>query len=248
MTIVTATFRSEQGSDDGWYEYYFDATGKRINVYWVPDINYIRIGNRGNLLDGFFRFANISIPKNARILEAYVTLEVNYGYIDEVCRLRIWGEKTGNAATFTPYTRLVNFSSESIADYLNRRMTDNFIDWIFPPSETNLRYNSPDISSIIQEIVNQDTWNAGNALALFFKDNGGDYDGQREIKSFEQITGAPTLVVKYEVEEVYHRLSVNSSPISVNVNIDGVPVGTTPIDQTLSEGIHNIEVLEEVTT
>jgi hypothetical protein len=58
---------------------------------------------------------------------------------------------------------------------------------------------TPDISSIVQEIVNQDGWN-GNALVLMFRDNPAKpSQGTREAESFDGgMSEAPLLHISFQ--------------------------------------------------
>jgi len=58
---------------------------------------------------------------------------------------------------------------------------------------------TPDISSIVQEIVNQDGWN-GNAIVLIFRDNPAKpSQGTREAESYNgSPLEAPLLHISYQ--------------------------------------------------
>jgi hypothetical protein len=45
-----------------------------------------------------------------------------------------------------------------------------------------------------------------------------------------------------------HRLTVQSTPLSVPVTLDGAPIGSTPIEANVTEGNHTVEVPGEVST
>jgi hypothetical protein len=75
----------------------------------------------------------------------------------QTVRWKIEGEDADNPATFSTY-----------ADFIARVRTTANVSWInsaasYPPDY----YTSPDISSIIQEIVNRGGWASGNHIAIF---------------------------------------------------------------------------------
>jgi hypothetical protein len=97
----------------------------------------------------------------------------------------IHGELVGDAATWSTY-----------ADYLTRyaNRTIATIDWqLLSGLAANSWYNSPDISSIIQEIVNLPTYAAGNDIGLFLEDL---ITRSSNIASFYSFDGAPAKAMK----------------------------------------------------
>jgi hypothetical protein len=74
------------------------------------------------------------------------------------------------------------------------------VKWSVPPwTAENEKFQTTDISSIIQEIVNQDGWVGGNALVLIFRDDKENPStGLREAEAFEgEAPAAPLLHIEY---------------------------------------------------
>ena len=109
---------------------------------------------------GGMRFLGVTIPKNAIINTAYFTLRsVGNDGVDTV-KSKISGELVANAITFSYLT-----------DYQARTQTTAHVHWDTIAHWTlGSDYNSPEIKTIIQEIVNQATWVPGNALVIFWDD------------------------------------------------------------------------------
>jgi hypothetical protein len=112
------------------------------------------------------RYTDIFIEKGAAITEVWVQFQVDEdkGGTDPV-NLIIEGELSANAAAFT--SDALNVTS--------RARTTAQVQWSVP-NWTNVGNHGPDqttpnIASIIQEIVNQDGWAAGNAIVLIFSDD-----------------------------------------------------------------------------
>jgi len=103
------------------------------------------------------RFTNVGIPRGAKINSAYLTLVAYIGQT-AAATARIKGEASDNAATFSTYS-----------DFAGRPRTSAYVDWAMPSTTSGASYNTPDISNIIQEIVNRAGWNPGNALVIFLE-------------------------------------------------------------------------------
>jgi len=105
------------------------------------------------------RFAVVNIPQGATIIEAHVTGSAGGadGSPDPTCRIK--AQAADNAATFS--TRL---------DFDGRSRTTAYVDWVIPPLTPGVDYDTPDLASLIQEVVARPGWMAGNGLVLFFDD------------------------------------------------------------------------------
>lgn len=132
------------------------------------------------------RFGGVGIPRNAVITEAYVqfsTDEVN----SEATSLLINGEAVDNSATYA--ATAFNISS--------RPRTAAGVSWTpaawSTVSEISDIQRTPNIASVVQEIVNRSGWNAQNALSIIVSGT-----GKRVAKAYNlSATEAPLLVVKY---------------------------------------------------
>jgi hypothetical protein len=145
--------------------------------------------NTRNRLVGM-RFNGLNIPKNATITQAYLQFQVNESN-SEMAHLKITGEATENASTFTTASR--NISS--------RIKTSAEVEWEpepwNTPGEAGPDQTSPNIASVIQEIVkivSQSEWSSGNSLAIIISG-----DGVRSAESFNgNPATAPVLHVEYQ--------------------------------------------------
>ena len=120
------------------------------------------------------RFRDVPLPANAEILTATLTFTADEAG-DTYTKLLIHGEATGDAGIFTDET----------ANLSDRRLTSAVTVWENMPAWTddNLSYHSPSLTYVIQEIINQEDWQSGNALVLLISG-----EGQRIAESFD---GAP---------------------------------------------------------
>jgi hypothetical protein len=139
------------------------------------------------------RFANIGLAKGAQITGAYVELEVDEtkGGTAPV-NLVIEGQLTPNAAIFTSASG--NITSRT-------PLTTAKVKWSVPSwTAENEKFQTPDISSIIQEIVNQEGWARGNALVLIIRDDKDNPStGIRCAESYNgEAASAPLLSITYQ--------------------------------------------------
>ena len=134
-----------------------------------------------NVLTTGLRFRDIFIPRGAVIDSAYLLLFSHEGKsAEDVARITIVGEATDNAQTFTE-DMLIDARPQTTASTL----------WeVAEEWEIYLPYRTPDISNILQEVIDRDGWVSGNALALILLgENQGpsDFENAREFESFENI-------------------------------------------------------------
>lgn len=107
---------------------------------------------------GGFRFVNITVPNGAIIDSAVFKCTIDSTRWDDPS-VNIYGEKIANSADFAANKTVIR-----------RTKTTSSVSWGATSLGAGL-VQSPDIKSVIQEIVNQPGWNAGNALAVLIKGN-----------------------------------------------------------------------------
>ncbi len=110
------------------------------------------------------RWRDVGIPKGATILEAWIEFTVDEIEEDLHVSVIIEGELNPNPPTFTETT------PSEIADRQPRTTAKA----IYEPEHwaaVGDKHRTSDLSAVIQEIVNQDGWVAGNALVLIIRDN-----------------------------------------------------------------------------
>lgn len=137
-----------------------------------------------------FRYQDINIPRGAVITSAVLRF-TSGGLNNTITNFKIAGEATGNAATFGSNTN--NISSRATTN--NEVIWDNDNAW---PSWEEL-ISTPDISPIIQEIVNRSDWCGGNNLALIFESIDMLPGSNRQVYSSDDGSSrSPQLVVTYD--------------------------------------------------
>ncbi len=132
------------------------------------------------------RFAGVAIPPGAVIQRASIQFQTDEVSSD-VTSLTIRGEATSNAQTFiaTKY------------DVTTRPRTTAAVAWAPAPwlttGEAGPDQQTPDLASVIQEIVNGPGWSSGNALSIII-----DGTGKRVAESYDGVaSAAPRLHIEY---------------------------------------------------
>jgi hypothetical protein len=147
----------------------------------------LEFGHEGTMSDAAAqtigcRWVAIPVPHGATITEAWVQFsadDINDPYHIPPVSVIIEGQLEPSPATF----------SGTANDISSRPKTAAKVVWNIPQWTTvhaqGPDERTPDISSIIQEIVNQPGW-AGNAIVLTFRDNPANpSQGTREAESFD---------------------------------------------------------------
>jgi parallel beta-helix repeat protein len=132
------------------------------------------------------RFRNVAVPKDAMIQEASIQFTVDEAKTG-TSSLQIHGEASDNPGVFTTGTKNVT----------NRPRTPASVSWS-PPDWNQVGASgpgqkTPDLSSIVGQIVSRDGWAEGNAMVFFLTGSG--------VRTAEAFDGsppqAPVLTVTY---------------------------------------------------
>ncbi|WNJ20200.1 Ig-like domain-containing protein [Pontibacter sp. G13] len=181
--VVSQTFqkRIAAGSDD------VEEEDDGVMYTTSSDIELVADGSRGNQTIGL-RFTGISVPQGATIDAAYIQFtcdETNTG----TTNLTIQGHDTDDAAAF----------STSSYNVSNRTRTSASVNWS-PASwssvgQSGSAQRTPEMKSIVQEIVNRGGWSAGNDMVMILTGT-----GERTAEAYEGSAGsAPLLHIEYTV-------------------------------------------------
>lgn len=144
-------------------------------------------GNNGPQLVGL-RFQGLPAINGATVTNAFLTMTARRTRSGNT-NLQISAELTPNAAAI----------SGNNGDLSARTRTASTINWNNVQAfSQNSDYNSPDLSAVIQEIINQPTWASGNAILLMLEGS-----GRRDIYSYnDDPNRAVTLTVSYQTGSV----------------------------------------------
>ncbi len=148
------------------------------------DLEFVTDGSAQKVIG--LRFNDLNIPQGAVISKAYLQFKTDET-TSGTTSLTIKGQAANTAAAFTSTSQ----------DASSRATTNAAISWS-PKAwtvvgEVGLAQRSPDISTIIQEIVNRSGWLDSNALAILITGS-----GARVAESFDgDATGAALLHIEY---------------------------------------------------
>jgi PKD repeat protein/uncharacterized protein YjiK len=128
------------------------------------------------------RFNGINIPPGTTIFSAYIQFQADETH-SEATLLTLQAEATDNAATFV----------DSDWNISSRSRTAASVSWSPVPWTTTgaagADQRTPDISSLIQEVVNRPGWSSGNSLAIIVTGT-----GERVAESYNGVASAAALL------------------------------------------------------
>jgi type IV pilus assembly protein PilY1 len=150
----------------------------------------LKLSQSTNAVTLGLRYQDLNIPRGAVITNAYIRFSSN-AFNSAATNLTFSGELIGNSITF----------SDSASNISARTKTSNSVLWDtdndWPVSGDSLV--SPNLSSIVQEIVDQAGWCGGNALNIIVDGEGISTSSERVTPAFEDGEGlGPQLVVVYD--------------------------------------------------
>jgi VCBS repeat-containing protein len=154
--------------------------------------NELKLGQSGGAAQIVgMRFTNVDIPKGAIITNAFIQFETEDPNTSAAL-LTFYGEASANAAQFASTARSIS----------SRTKTDAAVLWTpqgwDAGGEAGADQRSPDLSSIVQEIIDQADWARLNSLVFLVTGA-----GERHAEAVEgRATAAPKLHVEYVLDPV----------------------------------------------
>ncbi len=139
-----------------------------------------------------FRFQNVTIPQGATITTAYVQFRAESSSTENT-DLTVFGDDTDNSVTFSNSNKLSTRTKTSAS-----ASWQNVANW----SGGNT-YQTPELNTIVQEIVDRGGWSSGNSLAILIRsddDNGKRLPWARDGSS----SNAAVLHVEYLSSTTYY--------------------------------------------
>jgi len=165
------------------------------------------------------RFNGVNIPRHSPVRNAYIQFTCDETSNQNPCNLIIQGQAADNASTFTTTNKNISSRSRTAASVNWSPPVWNSVGMAGPGQRT------PDLSSIIQEIVNRPGWSQGNSVAVIITGTGKRvaeaYSGGETVLHLEW--GALGNIVEFAA-------AASSGPedigtVSINVNLS--PAVTT---------------------
>ncbi len=127
------------------------------------------------------RFTSVTVPKGAQIITATIQLKPVNATLDDA-NIDIHAEDVDNAVDFA-----------TTPDVWNRARTAASVAWVADSLGTSY-VTSPELKTVIQEIVDRGSWASGNALVILLK-------GKSDVnKQLRPIAFEATDSVKLDIE------------------------------------------------
>lgn len=180
----SGTFYPAVSGDDG-----FSASG----VFEYADNKLIFGNGYGCTYGNWVRFPNVTIPSGSTITEAYVVFVAYAGDSGATCNVNAYFNNVDDAVAPTN-------ESEFNALALTGAVAWGAIGtWV-----NGTQYNTPELKTILQDIVDRGGWTSGNALQFVTKDNTSSADAKRRASAINYLSGAEKaeLHVTWEEPEV----------------------------------------------
>jgi hypothetical protein len=129
--------------------------------YYNSTANLTMVGTFGEVdFNGWYRFRNVTIPEGANITRAFVALtaysDIYTTVPDDTLKTVIRAEYAANP-----------LPPSSASDHAGRFRTPHSVEWNITEWEAGEIYSSPDISDIIQSLVNVHDYSSGAAIQIF---------------------------------------------------------------------------------
>ena len=158
------------------------------------------------------RFTAITILHMSTITQAYLTLRASASVASTVTKSRISAEDVDDAVTFA--------DDKAAFDTRWAARTTARVDWDAIPAWTvNVDYNSPEIKTVIQEIIDRASWASGNDIVIFwedFEDRSTHAEVNRKTAYCydDSTTYCPKLVIVYTVPTISGTVTLTGSGVA----------------------------------
>ncbi|HBH49538.1 MAG TPA: hypothetical protein DDX98_12900 [Bacteroidales bacterium] len=155
-----------------------------IDALYDDDLDAGWEGQEGDasILTMGMRFQNLTIPPGATIDSAFIIVCSHEAKLsDDIANLTVYGDASDNAPTFTEDSLITDRAQTSAT--VAWTVAEDWKIWGF--------YRTPDLKTIVQEIVNRGGWASGNAIAFIIAgENQGpsDVENAREWEAYENIS------------------------------------------------------------
>jgi len=209
--------------------------GDKGSAAWKYNDTQILTGDIfGSDGDGGIRYQNVTVPKGSTINSASMGFRMNMTtFADHVTRLKVHGIDEDNTADFS-------------SDPLGRAKTTANVDWdLSGPFDVEDEASPPNVTAIIQEIVNRAGWGSGNSLGILVLEDGSTSDTFIGWYPWDDNPNkAPELVINYTAPPTTttSTTSTSTSTSTTNTSSSSSSSSTTTMvpDPNYAQGIMRI--------
>lgn len=182
VVIGSGSYEPQVQGDDGY---------KRPgSVYAAYSVSIV--GKSGGIkIHSWVRFPGVAIPKGSTITSASITFEASESDLGTNALTNIYFNDSDDAVAPT-----------SEAEYNALSKTSAFVAWDTPTLSAwtgGDDYTTPDISTVVQEVIDRESWSSGNAMMLMWEDDGGTNNAERRFRTYDDPSAdAPEFNVVWE--------------------------------------------------
>jgi len=183
--ITTLTYQVSAGADDG-----HASADNKLMGYTFLRVGYWN-GEPPPVTMSAMRFRDVNVPQGIFILDARLKFRAHSNPIT--------GKSLYGVIHAEDADNPIGFSSRSITNIVK---TTAEVNWDHSTHwSTNSLYTSPDISAVVQKVIDRPGWHAGNAMVITYSNRKSDGE-YRHFLSYEFPTepphyGAPILEITY---------------------------------------------------
>lgn len=150
-----------------------------IDKLYDDDLDMGWEGDEFNVVSTGLRFQGVGVPQGATIDSAYLEI---WSHEDEgdPALITIYAEASDNAVTYDEVNLISDRPKTTASVYWE--CTEEWTIWT--------KYRTPDLTALVQEVVDRNGWQQGNAMAFYLtgQDQGAsDEDNARDFESFENV-------------------------------------------------------------
>jgi len=180
-TVFTGDYVSTESYDDGY-------TWDGMSTITLG-AGFLKMGNNGQSYDAGIRFRDINIPAGAIITDAYISFHAYRSDESDDVHVIISAEDDPGPFAFSTY-----------ADFHGRPRLAPTVPWTIshwpPGAKHTVEYDTPDLTAVIQAVVDQGGWHNGGDAVIFLEDDGSTNTAQRNAASWDN-GDVPTLHVEW---------------------------------------------------
>ena len=195
------------------------------------ELTYDSKNGKSNQIVGL-RYPNLGIPQGADILEATIQFTVDEKN-SEFTNLQIYGEAANHSNSFR----------DNRYELTERSSTNARVNWQPAPwtsvDEAGPDQRTPDLSSIIQEIVRRPSYSKNSAISLIIKG-----EGERTARSYDKSKSkAPMICITYSACPVAGTTCDDNDPCTINDQTDEFCNCKGTFEDTDNDGVCNAKDL-----
>lgn len=192
--MASGTFYPSVDADDGFWS----SSNIDVSAYGIV------VGNQSGYKRFWIRFPNVTIPQGSTIDSVFIRLTAYDSQSSTTVNENIYFNNADNAVAPTTYGE-----GDALA-------VTAVIAWNSIAAWTDgTQYDSPELKTILQTVVNRAGWSSGNALQVVGKDNSSTTDSHRKFGGVTYSSGAE----KAELHVTWTPLAPEEDEISEDINV-----------------------------